>query len=119
MFWDIPQKIMKERITFSLSHAHLYLSESDDEQDDKSAAANKLYISCGGRGSSSSLSSIAVSVSATSDVVRCWIFTSYLCLPNYTLPSDYMIDWDNDSMLGIRGGDTKIYEGSLALHNSW
>ena len=38
------------RITFDLSHAHLYLSESDDEWDDKSSAANRIDISCGGGG---------------------------------------------------------------------
>ena len=27
----------EERITFTLGHAHLYLAESDDEQDDKSS----------------------------------------------------------------------------------
>ena len=35
---------IEERITFALSHARLYLAESDDEQDDMSAAANTLYI---------------------------------------------------------------------------
>ena len=58
-------------ITFDLSHAHLYLSESDDEQDDKSAAANTFDRSCGDGGSRSSLSAIVVSVSDTSVVVRC------------------------------------------------
>ena len=38
-------------------------------------------------------------------------------LPNDPLYSDDMMDLDNDSMLGIGGGDTNIYEGSLVLHN--
>ena len=46
---------IEERITFPLTHARLYLAESDDERDENSAAANKLYISCGGGGSSYSL----------------------------------------------------------------
>ena len=110
---------IEKRITFSLIHARLYLSESDDERDDKSAAANKFYISCGGGGSRSLLSAITVSVSATSDIFSCWIFTSYMFLTNDPLHSDDIVDWDNDSMLGIGGGDTKIYEGSFVLHNSW
>ena len=51
---------IEERITFALSHARLYLAESDDERDDNSAAANTFDISCVGGGSSSSLSAIAV-----------------------------------------------------------
>ena len=35
-----PADKIEERINFALSHAHLYLFESDDEQDDKSAAEN-------------------------------------------------------------------------------
>ena len=66
-----PEDKIEERITYDLSHAHLYLAEYDDEQADKSATENTLYISCGGGGFSSSLSSITVSVSATFDVVRC------------------------------------------------
>ena len=50
-----PEDKIEERITFSLIHAGLYLAESDDERDDKSAAANTFDISCGGGGSSSSL----------------------------------------------------------------
>ena len=68
---DILQQIMKERITFSLSHAHLYLAESYDERNDKSATANTSNISCGGGGSSSSLLSITVDVLDTYDVVHC------------------------------------------------
>ena len=83
---------IEERITFALIHAHFYLAESDDKQDNKSAAANTLYISCGGGGFSSSLSAIVVYVSANSDVVRCLIFTSYLFPPNDPLPSDDMVD---------------------------
>ena len=56
-------------ITFSLRYVCLYLSESDDEQDDNSTAVNTFDISCGDGGSSSSLSSISVSVLATYDVV--------------------------------------------------
>ena len=62
---------IEERITFALIHARSYLDESDDEQDNKSAAANTFYISYGGGGSISSLSAINVSVSDTSDVVCC------------------------------------------------
>ena len=50
-----PADKIEERITFALSHAHLYLAESEDEQDDKYYAANIFNISCGGGGSSSSL----------------------------------------------------------------
>ena len=47
---------IEERIIFALRHACLYLDESDDEHHDyKYAAANTLYISCGGGGSRSSL----------------------------------------------------------------
>ena len=60
---------IEEKNSFSLIHAHLYLAESDDEQDEKYTAANKFDISCGGVGSISSLSAITVSVSSTSDVV--------------------------------------------------
>ena len=68
---NYPADKIEERITISLRHARLYLAESDDEQDDKSAAANTLYISYFDGGYSSSLSAITVSVSDTSDVVRC------------------------------------------------
>ena len=33
---------IEERINFAVRHAHVYIAESDDEQDDKSAAANKI-----------------------------------------------------------------------------
>ena len=39
---------IEERITFALSHACLYLSESDDKRDDKPDAANTFDIPCGG-----------------------------------------------------------------------
>ena len=87
-----PEDKINKRITFALRHACLYLVESDDEQDNKSAATNTFYISCGGGGSKYSLSAITVSVSATSDVFHCWIFKSYLFLPNYPLPSYDMAD---------------------------
>ena len=92
-------------------HARLYLAESDDEQDNKSAAANKFYLSCGGGGSRFSLSAIPVSVLYNFYVVGCWLLKSYLFLPNDPLPSDDMLDLDNDSMLVIGGGDTNIDEG--------
>ena len=39
-----PTDKIKERITFALRHTRLYLAESDDERDDKSAAAkNSIY----------------------------------------------------------------------------
>ena len=66
-----PADKIEERNTFAVRHARLYLAESDDERDNKSAAANTFGISCGDVGSSSSLSAITVSVSATSDVVHC------------------------------------------------
>ena len=50
-----PKDKIEERINFALSHARLYLAESDDERDDKSAAANTFDISCGGGGYISSL----------------------------------------------------------------
>ena len=62
-----PADKTEEIITFILSHARLYLAESDDEQYDKCTAANTFDISCGGGGSSSSLSSSTVSVLATSE----------------------------------------------------
>ena len=46
---------IEEQINFALSDARLYLSESYDELDEKSAAANTFDISCGGGGSRSSL----------------------------------------------------------------
>ena len=102
-----------------MRHAHFYLSESDDEQENKSATVKKIYISCGDGRSSSSLSAISISVFANSDVVCYWIFTSYIFLPNDSLPSDNMVYWYNDSMLGIGGGDKNIDEGFFLLHNSW
>ena len=66
-----PEYKIEEHITFALSHARLYLDQSDDEQDDKSAAAKTFDISYGSGGSIYSLSPITVSVSATSDVVCC------------------------------------------------
>ena len=120
MRMEILQQIkFEKRITFALSHARLYLAESYDEKIDNSDAANALYISCGGGGSSSSLSAITVSVSVTSDLFRCWIFISDMFLQNDPLPSNEMVDWDNDSMLRIGGGYTNIDEGSFVLHNSW
>ena len=68
---NYPADKIEERITFVLIHSHLYLAESYDERDNKSVASNTFDISCGGGGYRSSLSSITVSVSATSDVVRC------------------------------------------------
>ena len=87
-----PSSKIEERITFSLIHACLYLAESDDERDYKSAAANIFYISCGGGEYSSSLSAITVYLSATYDVVCCLIFTSARSLPNYPLSIDDMVD---------------------------
>ena len=99
-----PADKIEERIIFALIHARLYLSESDDEWDDNSAAANTFDISCGGGGYSSSLLTITVSALATSDVYISWIFTSYRFLQNDPLSSNVMVDWYNDSMLGIGGG---------------
>ena len=66
-----PADKIEKRITFALIHERLYLAESYDEQDDKSAAENIFYISCGGGGSSPSLTDITVSVLAISGVVSC------------------------------------------------
>ena len=66
-----PADKIEEQIIFALSQVRLYLAESDDERDNKSAAANTFNIYCGGGGSSSSLSATTVYVSATSDVVCC------------------------------------------------
>ena len=66
-----PTDKIEERINSSLSHVSLYLAESDDERDNNYSAANTFDISCGGGGSSSSLSDTTVSVSATSIVVLC------------------------------------------------
>ena len=66
-----PVDKIEERITFASRHARLYLSESYDEQDDKSTAAITFYICCGDRGYSYSLSAITVSVFDTSDLVCC------------------------------------------------
>ena len=37
-----PEYKIEERVTFALVHAYLYLAESDDERDEKSADANTL-----------------------------------------------------------------------------
>ena len=68
---NYPEDKIEERITFGLRHACLYLAESYDERDNKSAATNKFDISCGGGGSSNSLSAITVSVLATYNAVCC------------------------------------------------
>ena len=68
---NYPEDKIEEQITFALIHANLHSYESEDEQDDKSTAANAFDRSCGDGGSSSSLSDIVVSVSATSDVFFC------------------------------------------------
>ena len=40
-----PANKIEERISFALSHAHLYLSELDDEQYNKSPSAKKIRSS--------------------------------------------------------------------------
>ena len=50
-----PSDIIEERITFALCHENLYLAESYDGWDNKSAAENSFKIYCGGGGSRSSL----------------------------------------------------------------
>ena len=42
---------------------------------------------------------------------------SYLFLPNDPIPSDDMVDQDNDSMLGIGGENTSIDEVLFVLQN--
>ena len=44
-----PADKTEEQITFALIYARLYLAESDDERDDKSAAAN-IFVSCSSGG---------------------------------------------------------------------
>ena len=107
---NYPADKIEEWITFALIHARLYLSESDNEQDGKSAVSKKSIHPVVVE-DLSSLSAINVSVLDTSNVVCCLIFTSDRFLPNDPLSSDDMVDRDNDSMLGIGGGDTNIYEG--------
>ena len=114
-----PEDKIEERIPFSLCHARLYLTESYDDWDDKSAAANTFDISYGDGVSISSLPAITVSVLATSNVVGCRLFPSDRFLSNDPLSSDDMVDWENDSMLGIGGRETNFDEGSFVLHNSW
>ena len=46
---------IEERIPFTLCHARSYLTVKYDDLDDKSAAANTFYISCGDGGYISSL----------------------------------------------------------------
>ena len=92
MFGHYPANKIEERINFDLGHAHLYLSESYDEKEDKSATTITFDTSCGGGRSSSSLSTITFSVSATYDVVCCRIFTSARFQPNDPLSSDDMAD---------------------------
>ena len=64
-----PEYKIEERVTLALSHARLYLSESYDEQYEKSDASDTFDISCGDGGSSSSISVITFSALATYDVV--------------------------------------------------
>ena len=92
-------------------HARFYSAESDDERYEKSAAVNAFNRYCGGGGSSSLWSSIVFSISSTSDVVHCWIFTSDIFIPNDPIPSYDMVNLENDSMLGIGGEDTNIDKG--------
>ena len=66
-----PADKIEERINFALSHARLYLAESDYERDDKSAIANTFDISCVSGVSSSSLSAINFSILDTLTVVFC------------------------------------------------
>ena len=54
-YGNYPADKIEERITFALCHVCLYLAESDDDWDDKSATANIFDISCGVGGYSSSL----------------------------------------------------------------
>ena len=50
-----PKDKIKERIPFALCYARLYLTELNDDWDEKSAAENTFDISCGGGGSRYSL----------------------------------------------------------------
>ena len=113
-----PEDKIEEQIPFALYHARLYLTELYDDWDDKSAAANTFDILCGGGGDISSLQPITVYLFATYDVVCCCILPSAWFLSYDPLSSDDMVDWDNDSMLGIGDLDTNINEGSFVLHNS-
>ena len=62
MHGNYPANKIKEWINFALRHANLYLAESYDKWEDKSAASNTFNISYGDGGSSSSLSAITVYV---------------------------------------------------------
>ena len=66
-----PEDKIEYWIAFVLIHARLYLTQSDDERDDKSDSVNTFDISCGDGGYSSSLSSTAISVSTDYGVVCC------------------------------------------------
>ena len=46
-----PEDKIEEQIHFALCHSRLYLTESDDERDNKSDAEKKLDICYGGGGS--------------------------------------------------------------------
>ena len=46
-----PEDKIEERVTLALIHARFYLSESDDERDNKFTTANTFYMFCGGGGS--------------------------------------------------------------------
>ena len=89
-----PENEIEKRIPFTLCHAHLYLTKSYYDWDNKSAALSTLDISCEGGGSRSSLSAIAVYLLDTSDVVGCWIFLSAQFPSNDPLSSDDMVDWN-------------------------
>ena len=106
-----PANKIEERINFAWSHVSLYLFESDNERDHKSASANTFDISYGGGRSRSSIYSITVSVLDTSDEGGCWRFTSDHFLPNDPLSNDDMVDWENDTIVGIVGEDKNIDEG--------
>ena len=45
---NYPEDKIEERVTFALSHARLYLFESNDERYNNYATANTFDISCGG-----------------------------------------------------------------------
>ena len=59
-----PEDKIEERIPFALWHARLYWTESYDDWDDNSAAANAFDISCGG----------GVSISCTIWVLFTWYY---------------------------------------------
>ena len=117
--WNFPRRKNRRTNSFRPVPCTFYFTISCDDWDDKSATANTFVISCGGKSYIYSLPFVTVSVLSTSNVVGCWISPSARFLSHDPLSSDDILDWENDSMLGIGGVETNVDEGSFVLHNSW